>query len=809
MKRFTLPSLALLLCIPTTACLADTPNAPAAGTPANAERPVTIRVVDAKTGKPITRFGYTFTVESNGVTREYTRTLDNPIVAESGEFTLPAGHAALLRGRAFGGAILGGYHSWKELKLAKTNTGRRLELAMETGMRTTGRITDSATGKPIAGVSVAPSIFCPPDFCPDRDRAVTTDADGRYTLDGVDPQLGLEVAHADYETTHERHDENEPKPRMNFTMRLLPALRGRVVTTEGKPLADVQLVTSHGRCAVTDATGAFTLRTALPDAPTHQPSNNEPTAENTLRTILSHPGYFRTEAVLHPDPAQHQTFVLKPIPMLTGRVVDAQGKPVTGCTIITGEGECPSDYDCATTEVRAADGAFRAPLGGNYADGKSSMFCAYAWAPGYATTQLRIPATDTAAPRIIRLERGITQTVTVRAPGPIRDGTLMLIPEPALASRDNTTSGGTDFPRIKLGARTAALDTITTITGLSPGAYLLVARTAGLSPEIRTVTITENPAPLAITLSRTGRISGKIAKVGNRVEAASFAKGEVRWSRVNLSQVQEDLTDIKPIAFITDEQGAFAVENVPAGDVVMNFHFKISADILGSDSYAVRVRPGQTTDLAAAKSAAVLQFQIGDGSVAHRNAAIGGVPADEGKSGLEVVDNVTTREPMVLVRLTPLDDEPGMIPGTDWATLQADGTCTIEPLQPGRYRLSVFDWQGSRGRDDALIVDKEIRVETGRTVVPLRLGGASVFGRTQHADGRAVYPACITATGTKTGTIRRAWTDEDGEYILRYLPADTYTLGRTIPDQPDSTVPLGTATTRAGQITPMNPTAAR
>lgn len=810
-----------------TPCLAE-PLPRATESPWKNTSQLTLRVVDAATGKPITRFGYELTLEAEGRKQEFKRdATQDPVVSVTGQFILQAPRAGLLTGRITGGPILGGYNSWKEWRLTSDNSTRTLELRVETGVVAAGRVTEIATGRPIEGAKVAPIIFAAPIFVPDEDRSVTTDADGRYRLDGVDPELGVEVLHDDYASTHRRYAANEPKPRVDFAMRLLPLRRGRILTPDGKPVEGVELSGYRGERAVSAPDGSFAIRSrasldAKPAANAPEGSGRPPPAENSsLRVSARKPGYLTTTAVLSPSADTPVVITMKPVPVAIGRVLDDQGRPLKNFTLAAGEGEHPAAWECEETAVTSPDGRFSIHLANEYAKGNNAGFTLYATAPGFALAEISLSPTDAGKPLDIRLTRGVTLRGTTSAPLKIAGGSVIIAPMPHV---DTSIVGPERQALLRKRETSLRPDGSFELTALTPGRHLLVARAPGMTPLVKLVDVGETPAPLQLEFRRAGRIVGKLVSRQQAKAPTSFARGEVAWAQDGLdgltggaSRALPEQVGLVPRDFLTDENGDFVLEDVPAGDVFLSFQYNITADFIGAETFDVHVMPGLTAEVHLGDpdygATAIARLSFGDGSDKQYTAATGGwekgkqaaprpalimgtdAPMPAGKP--DVVDGLTDQPPQFILALTPVKKMPGMAPPAgELREADAGGSIAIEGITPGRYRLTVL----AMDAPPLQVFSDEVDLKEGDNPVAIRLGGASARGKALLADGKPAARARVTATGAKTKTVRKTTCDQDGEYCVRFLPDDDYSLTLAIPASPDMQLPLGTVRTKAGEI---------
>jgi protocatechuate 3,4-dioxygenase beta subunit len=210
----------------------------------------------------------------------------------------------------------------------------------------TGRVTDQATGKPVAGATVAVYLSWGRGRSPYLTSLayklikLRTDADGKYRftlppelMKNKDLRLSVKVAHADFVSRNgfsAGGPDFRPQGSVDVQLDRGEGITGTVRTPDGKPAAGVEVV-----------------------AESCKPRPKEPTPEN-LGPFWTHArtdaqGRFRLKLVT-PGPAvfwilpdkhaasEHRlndkergdvgTFTLKPGLSLTGRVLDTKGKPL-------------------------------------------------------------------------------------------------------------------------------------------------------------------------------------------------------------------------------------------------------------------------------------------------------------------------------------------------------------------------------------------------------------------------------------------------------------------------------------------------
>lgn len=187
-----------------------------------------------------------------------------------------------------------------------------------------GRVTDAATGAPIAGAVVGVEWGQRP--------RTTTDADGRYVLTAGNA-AGIDALFADAPgyawTGRPRAGYDDP---VDFALRAAVTLRGRLVDPSGAPVANAVL-SAHGSYRGPLPTGRG-LATSGPDGRFAVPGLSSGTRTEVW---IEAAGFGRVGAVLAAsDDAPNRDLgdlVLRPARRVEGRVVDTLGAPVAGVPV--------------------------------------------------------------------------------------------------------------------------------------------------------------------------------------------------------------------------------------------------------------------------------------------------------------------------------------------------------------------------------------------------------------------------------------------------------------------------------------------
>ena len=238
------------------------------------------------------------------------------------------------------------------------------------------------------------------------------------------------------------------------------------------------------------------------------------------------------------------------------------------------------------------------------------------------------------------------------------------------------------------------------------------------------------------------------------------------------------------IECMTDENGRFSVDNVPAGLVKVGIPYMIF-DLLCADEWAVQVVEGKTTEvriLDPVRSRPMpVEFRFGDGSKAHYESATG----FGAKRKVKYVTSRLTRDgddvagprrPGFRVDLIPRPGQAISFVDPDWEELDGKKQIVLTDVSPGSYRLRVIDWLGDREFEEGTLFERDVNLPADALPIKIPLGAGSITGRYQAA-GRYSDPGAVVAVPRGgNASVRRARCDEDGNFCVRYLDPGNYTL---------------------------------
>lgn len=375
--------------------------------------------------------------------------------------------------------------------------------------KVTGTITDKATGKGVAGVSVVVNVTGKAaGGRPDHQYHVTTDADGTFVAHGAAGWYGvwLRAVPDGYAVPHVPDGRRlaEPKQLALGQSHAFPAialphsvtLAGQVVLPDGKPAAGATVATEGfhpqpSAKARTDAAGTFALKNLPPDDAV-APRVRLGTAVNVPQTIELD----KTTKPVTVEVSEANAAGFK------GRVTDAKGKPVGGASVrlmhhIQGVGRNSSYSTTRPTETATTDADGRYTFAGQW---PRDNYHVHVTAAGYTVADskqrtgaagevgdfgtLALTRAGLAVPGVVRDAGGkpVAGADVFGVDGPARFATTSG-PDGSFTLTGYAEGGGFAFAR-KVGYRLAAVPV--TPGGSEPVALVLVKADAppGPQPEV-------------------------------------------------------------------------------------------------------------------------------------------------------------------------------------------------------------------------------------------------------------------------------------------------------------------------------------
>lgn len=603
--------------------------APCAAAAQDAPKPVTIRVVDHGTKRPVTRFSYRYRIDSPD--QLTARKGNGEAKTEDGVIRIP-----VPRRCDFWISVETPHYlpnNFYTFKILPSDQKREFTLELIPGITVRGVVLDADTGRPIVGAEVAPKYVGPPPWpwvC--TRRGVKTDAEGRFQLNGVAKSLGIYVSHRNYKEYHlpsalltedggaslrlvlgpkspQPADEDEdPVARK----KIQPRLHGRVTDLAGQPVGPYRIVavpTNDGNSIEGD--GARCYEEELKGRAPGKPWELKFIGNAKLYWITAEsPGFAPvTKIVPHGAISRPIEFRLGPGFSFAGRISLAGG-------------------DSRGTAARDRQTSASAPLG---------------------------PA----------------EIVIMMQP------MYLLVSNPA-----HRFAPSIPFHKIQVSRVNPREDGRFRFDHLAPGTYMLQAVARGRTPVERLITLGDRHLQCedSLTLVPAGRIEGIVCHDGGKpmvMESCDWTApitldpkvGEALWGAYSMGTPAG--------SFATDEHGCFALENVPAG------RYRVGFDIPGATSFgrrehAVQVLPDRTTQVqinlpadSAASWNLPVEVTVGDGS---RTDLIAGGRI----TNPEFFHTVPGENPATLT--VPLALEPLSGQAVSWPMLSSPWTPGSEPI---------------------------------------------------------------------------------------------------------------------------------
>jgi len=615
-----------------------------------------------------------------------------------------------------------------------------------------------ANGKPVANAIVQEG----------RPIVVRSGEDGTFELATLSSSPRLVVYHPDFaplEVTPQRND-------TDLKMDAGTTLRGRVVGSDGKPVANATVLVGGWPMAKSGDDGSFTIAHApaswrelraetKTDLAVATRGNN---ASYTLRlrpgtkltgvvrdaksrvpvagmmisirgegAITDNAGAFTIAPILpgrYPFSAAHplyqveggmagvvvpaagskETIAATPLPLLSGTVIDEARKPVAGATVSRANGASTITRRNGTFAFRAASSFFES-------DFEVSK-------DGYANASFTVVQGASKSGISITLKRGVPLVVNVidtdRKPV---SGVLVHVVTSAEQNgrmQREIRCGGTDCSTSNDGSLTLKV---------APAKYdIWVAGKDIIMKRLSSQTVDARTGPLTITVTHGVEISGRV----------TYSDGKPITSPV---QVTMDAAG-RPITEATDDAGAFVLHGAPRGRVM------IRPQIFEGQRYT-----GPAKEVTAPASNVVLTIPHGG--------HISGKVVDSA-SGAPVADfEVSTMR------------QGGMTFSPTTTPVHADdGTFTINDVMPGRIDLVAVAEGYVRGSSSGIDVAEGQGVDN----VELRLDrAAKVSGQVRSSDGQPLSGVSVSVVETvarRPGMMGgdRATTDADGQYALTSVP---------------------------------------
>jgi RNA polymerase sigma-70 factor (ECF subfamily) len=637
----------------------------------------------------------------------------------------------------------------------------RYDIVLDRGGSITGRVTDAATGKPLARAVVVASVQPPgPPFRQAYPRALST-ADGSFLLPDL-PEGMFAAVTAVRDGYLPYNGEGDPNAqtfleagaslRRDIRMERGVVVRGRVTDEAGVPLpgARVGLLfegndSGSGPGADADAGGAYLLRTRggrralfLVGEDRHPLPGMPPWAAQAFQQGRAP----ESLVVLLPETGEVvRDFTLPLGATVEGRVLDDDGKPVAGLRVRGGS----SGYSPGGVALpSSADGSFRLE---GVRPGLGITVSGWSEGPNgvLGTSEpFDLEPGDTAHGIEVKVRPYAAGRLAGRVVGPdgaaVRGAVLRLLyGDPADSSAHGPNPW--DESRIRVPACPVAPDGTFRIEGLRGEVYTLQAEAPGFGPS-RGPTVNLKGAGtgenLVVRLAPDARITGKV------VDEAGAA---VAGAAVVVREDESGLVELGAVQAVSDAEGRFAV----GGLAPVEYIVRVTRDGLLSERILARPGGGDLTVLL------------------HSPGSIAGVVVDE-----------ATNQPVAEVLLQASWYEDGRS-SSGHGRSRADGSFTIGGLLAVSHEVRAAGPSGEQATDYLPATVRGVAAGTRDLRVALRRGLA-VGGRIVDEEG---VPAAVrlrvwlfltVAGGGRPTFVREGHSREDGNFRVGGLEPGTYEI---------------------------------
>jgi len=603
-----------------------------------------------------------------------------------------------------------------------------------------------------------------------------TDARGNYTIAGVPPgSYELTAIHPEYAIPVLAVDVAAGASiRRALYATPLTRISGSIVDEDRRGIAGARITARGARQMVSAPDGRYLVRTE------HEGELRVDAAKKGLPEAHS-----ETLRVAAGDRKSNVTITIPRGVALTGRVIDGAAKPIAGAAITTTDLRAVlNSLDASADDpVRsAADGTFTLRLAAGTYDLRVA-------ASGYAPKLLRAHEVSANAPPLeVELEPGVEVRGRVTRGGEPVEGVTVFITSGDIAPPVQTASDGAFR-----------------IPDLAPGELMLAFRKPDDFIQL-TRPVVAPAHDVDVELPAGGRVAGRVIEKATQQPVKTFAAGVAAKMRQPLMQS------------FTAEDGAFAIDNVPAGaqtlvvtapgftparvaninvesgkgadnvEVALESGVRVSGRVTGPNdapvagaSVRVEPKPGAISDaatLTGPDGAYVLEnVETGEATLAfsrrgllplRKNVTLSEPSAEVdaklggGASiGGVVVDSAGAAVADAEVRvLSAADPEMSRVASTD-----GGGAFTLEGVAPGHYEVRA----SKRGFADA--VQRDVDVTASSTLRLILGGGAAIAGRVSGLSASELRTAVIQAASSEATAT--AAVDAGGSYRIEGAPSGT------------------------------------
>jgi len=584
-------------------------------------------------------------------------------------------------------------------------------------------------------------------------RHAETDADGRFTLKNVGTgEFKVSVKHDEMMPAGQDLTIGESPPD-EVTFVLEPGIRlsGTILEADGSPAAGLTVNVSGptgatGRDHVwkhaeLDEDGVFEvsgLSTGKYDITVQGEGGGTP--EVRISGVLA-----GEDEILISLGAKHK---------VPGSVVDPGGKPVEGAAIGVRKIEDSSSYtfgrSAAGENLSDKNGAFSVSVrsGAKYEITAAKK----PFLPASETVDLSDGSAPPEHPLQLKLETGCRlegKVVRAKDRTPVKGVIVYETSGRGFMGFDVDPTSDEDDERKPTGE-----DGRFVLEGVRPGIVKIVVSSTGevhrAIAQKQVHAKLEKTPDVLIELGETGGVEGK---------ALSGAGEPIPGCQVMLYSPRNPMRSFNAQ---TDDDGSFAIEDVPAGDYMLMSFVPGEGDMPTRETSSIKVEEGKTTKV-----------------------SVGG----KKETGRELSGRITRMgEPLGegTISFTPYGDDDlvksalMMFGGGRQGKIDDKGDYSVADLEPGRYVFTVHLQAGQEGAIPRRVYNGVAELKEGQDSLDIGLSGGTLAGKVSDAEGETIAQATVMivpadATRMQQQVLRR-WTqsNEGGEYVFDCVLPGTY-----------------------------------
>lgn len=722
-------------------------------------KPLRVAVIEAGTGQPVKQFSYRYSYKTAGRSRGFGERW-TAVESADGTFVVEVPVSCRLSLEIKGRDHVGGRAAEKEIIVrSKDDPGRIATVSLTRGSTDRGVVRDLETKKPILGATVKATVPGGMLIMADDEWAVTTDAQGRYELRGVDPTFPPHVSHPAY-AFDELGSDGKELERLKFAAvrdvylkkrAAAPPIHGVARLANGTPLEGVSVIDGNqfrgDLLTKSGKDGSFTIR--------------DPRMEYL---------YFRKDGLISRElvrwkdefkEGQQIDLVMAPQTPLIGRVIAPDGSPVSSFTISAGTEPVTGNTDHVEKPLTDPSGRFSLGLdhtGRNWVGVR---------ADGFAVWDGFVDVAKGGPPLQVRLDGGVT--LSARIVAPMREKGEVhaeLVPRRDKTRREWGLSGDLCEEQFSTLKCEVAADGTLRLPHVRPDRYFLSLQGPTVTPRRFAIDVPARDFDLGeISLAGRGRIVGRVFRPENQ----GGGPWEFVWGEVSSPAIER----FPGVGFTSDEDGRFVIEGVPEGNSDVRFLTQLGCVISGP-SWTARVQEGRTTEVHAFEPGKehplTVALLVGDGSI-EQFASGSGLSPEQLKRPDE------PGNPRFSIGLRSLRPGPSSYHDMQSELPDAGGRLTLRDADPGDYRLRLFESGGA-----GVLFDRSV---TSPSKEPIRvpLGAGSIVGKWIEGDrfGRTSTVRATPLDRSKPSRIAEA--GEAGYFRLRFLEPGVYAVTAHDPEK--------------------------